>query len=370
MNKVYRTRKKEKHSLQSPLQQWLKKDGWALAGIIILLGLGGWFGFISNDKFVTNNIEVNDLQFLNKEEVISMTHETIQKPVLGFWPRNNYFTVSTDSVADAITERFASDLSLESLQVNKKWPDTLQIQIQERVPAVAWVTRSVDGQEHFYLVDYTGTVSQVLPNFDAVDKRLPRVRDDNRAELGLDWHIMSAEYISFLMEVNDRFTAETGLGVDSYIFPETRCQERQFVAEKIFQQEILDSASEEFKNRKREIQEQFQAGVLSIDQSLEQLEQIKIEEVEKLGEVQNNAGLEKLEWQTVYMEAECDYVNVATDLHVAVPVDGKSIEVKLDRAQDVTAQFENIVTVIENEIDSINNVQYIDVRIPDRVTYK
>lgn len=372
MNKVYRPRKREKQTTQpNPIEQWVRKDGWAVIGILILVILGGWFGGIKNKRLHVEITSVNELEFLNVDHVYAYADEAVRQPLLGFWPRDNYFTLSTDRVADALYEGFTDELSLKSVTATKHWPNELHIEIEERVPAVAWVTKTLDGRENFYLVDYDGKVSQSLPNFDTVDARLPRVRDDNRDQLGIDWHIMSADYIAFLMEVNDRFTGETGLGVDSYVFPETRCQERQFVAEKIFEQEILESASDEFKQRKIEIQELFQQGLLTIDQSLEQLEAIKQEEIAKIGEVTSSgSGVQKLEWQAVYMDTECDYVHVATDLHVVVPVAGKSIEVKLDRAQDLTVQLENIVTIVQQEINDINTIQYIDVRIPDRVYYK
>lgn len=372
MDKVYRPRKREKQkTVESPVVAWLKKDGWAAIGIILLVIVGLWFGLVKNSRLVVSVTQLNELEFLNADTVRENADNAISTPILGFWPRNSYVTVSTDRIEKTILDALGDDLSLKAVSVTKHWPNEIHINIEERVPAVAWVTKAIDGNESFYLVDYDGTVSQILPNFDTVDQRLPRVRDDNREKLGLGWHIMSADYITFLMAVNDRFTGETGLSVDSYVFPETRCQERQFVAEKIFEQEILESASEEFKDQKREIQELFQQGLLTIDQSLEQLEAIKQAEIDKIGEVQSSSsGVQKLEWQAVYMDTECDYVNVATDLHVVVPVNGKSIEVKLDRGQDLTVQLENIVTVMQTEIEDINTIQYIDVRIPDRVYYK
>lgn len=372
MSKVYRPRKREqKQQLEHPIVDWLKKDGWAAVGIVVLAGVGTWFGILQNSKLTVSVNSISELEFIAPEAIQTAIDNRMTSPVLGFWPRNNYFTVSTDNLEKTIREDFSEELSLKGVSITKEWPNMLHVTIEERVPAVAWVTKSLDGTERFYIIDYDGTVSQTLPNFETVDQRLPRVRDDNRSELGLGWHVMSAEYIAFLMEVNERFESETGLTVDSFVFPQTTCQERQFVAEKIFEQEILESASDEFQEQKREIQELFQQGLLSIDQSLEQLEAIKQAEIEKLGEVtSSNSGVQKLEWQTVYMEAECDYVHVATDLHVVVQGTGKSVEVKLDKSQDLTVQLENVVTIMRQEISDINNVQYIDVRIPDRVYYK
>ncbi len=348
---------------------WLKGDIGAVIGIVVLVVAGVYFFGLRNERFVITGFAVDGVEYLDQTTVEEVTWGYLNSKWLGLLPKNTYWTAREGGIESAIKERFSDSYALESVVVETDWPNELRIIITERVPSLAWVTKDAEGREYFYTVDRQGIVTEQLQSFDQVNPAFPRVRDDNRPKLGLGWEIISADYLDAVFLLYDQFESVTGLPVDSFVFPETVCQERQYVAEKIFQQEILESESEEFRDRRVAIQEQFQSGALTIDQSLEELERVKQEELAKLGE-DSDVGFERLKWERVYVETECDYVIVASDLHIVVPEVAGGFTVRLDTRGDILLQLENLVSVLKEKVTDRAAIEYIDVRIPDRVYIK
>lgn len=347
----------------------VKKDGWAILTAIILLCISAWyFGFYTG-SYTIETITVNDTEFINSTEVKNAVDEYIDSSYLSIIPRNYYWTASTDAITDTISSSF-SHFAIEDITVEKKHKEII-ITIVERIPSVHWTAAS--DLEKVYVVDKTGLITQQILREDIAvteeNKRaLPLVTDYNRDNFESGWHIMSPEYVEFILTIQESMLQVTGLEPISYEFPETICQKREFVAEEIYQQELLNGASQEFYDKKIEIQQLFSDGLLTIDQSIDALEQIKNEELEAQGA--NTNGLEEFEWQVVYNDVECDYVKIASELDVITKSsDGRELRIKMDTTGDSNTQLENIRDIIQQR-ENVLDAEYLDVRIEDRVYYK
>jgi hypothetical protein len=254
--------------------------------------------------------------------------------------------------------------------VQKIFPNSLQVKIVERIPQLTWVA-TLSGQERYYTVDREGRVTQLLGGSADARPEFPIVRDPNRDVFTAGEQIASPEYIDFVLRMHEQFPQATGLHVASYVFPVIQCQERQYVVEKIFEQEILDSASEEFREKKRAIQEQFKNGDLTVDQSLAALEQVKVDELVKMGELQENAsGHEAMQWEAIYVATQCDFVKVAHDVHIVTTDDNGGFTVYMDSTIDSAVQMQNLQAVLQEKITDRSAIRYIDTRFVDRVYYK
>lgn len=347
---------------------WLTKDGWAIIGILVLIPIGLYLVFIQPDRYTVNEITISETEFVDRSTIESVIDGELQKNLLGL-PRENYWLVRTERMKRRIQKELESVIALESVEVTKERPNRLIVQVNERIPSMTWVTTRIGGgQEYFYSVDRTGRVTQELGSFADVNPALPRIRDDNREQLGIDWHIIGEAYIEDILYLDEYFTTQTGLELDHYILPAISCSERQYRAERIFEQEILESESDEFKERKRLIQEQFRNGQLDIDQSLEALEQVKNEELSRLQEQDDSNAFTRIEWEAIAVEVECDYVQVATDITVQLTEASGGYQVRMDTTQDLNTQMENILTIIQQS--DIDGIEYIDVRITDRAYIK
>ncbi len=364
-----RKRRSERPQFAQNCVIWLKKDGWAVLGIILMLSVTAWYFGLYTNTFKVENIEVVGTQYINQEEVLQEVHSFADSSILGFIKRNTFWTLKPEALASTVQHTFDQTYAIESVDVKKTFPDSVTVTIVERIPSVTWVTTG-SGSENFYSVDLDGFVTQEFDTLESTNQTFPIVYDDNRDRLGIGWHVVSAEYIAFLLQAHEQYAAATGLSVTSYSFPHVQCQERQYVAEQIFQQEILDSASEEYRDKKRAIQEQFQRGELTIDQSLDELEKLKNEELQQLGE-ESHTGYSTYQWESVFVPIECDFVQIASELHVkTVSNDGHEFYVYLDKTIELEAQLQNLQSVF-NEIGSdIHSLSYIDVRFVDRAYYQ
>ncbi len=355
--------------IPSAVRDWLRKDGWAIGGTLFLVALTTWYFGFYTQKFHLKDVTIEGAQFIPAEDVRTVVDRYLNSRIFGVAPRNTFWTMRADAMELSLTEQFSETYALESIDVEKDFPDTLIVKIVERIPQVTWVTSLAD-QEGYYTVDREGRVTQVLTSTADARSEFPVVRDVNRDVVEVGTQIISAEYIAFLMQIHEQLPGVTGLSIASYEFPAISCQEKQYVAEKVFEQEILDSASEEFREKKRAIQEKFQQGLLTVDQSLDALELVKQEELVNLGQVSDQSGHEALQWATTYVAAACDYVTVGHDLHVITTEESGSFAIYMDSTVDPLIQIENARSLLVEKISDRTQIRYIDVRLIDRAYYQ
>jgi len=367
---------REKKSLlgevPEPVRQWLRTDGLAIGGIGVLCVVTGWYFGFHTERFMLSDIQINGLQFIAREDVNAALDRYTQSTVFGIVARNTYWTANEDALREALQESLAHNYALDSVTVEKTFPNHLTVSIRERIPQVTWITTNDSGEDAYYTVDRQGRVAQALSGSDAALPDFPVVRDQNNKTLIVGAQVVSPDYLSFLLNLNERFPEGTGLSVESFIFPPIECKQKQYVTEKIIEDEILDSQSEEFKNQKRTILEQFQNGNLTVDQSLTAIEEIKRQEMEKLGQEGTSAAsnLGVYQWQAVYVPTDCDYTKVARDVYIVTGEDAGGFTVYMDSAVDPVIQMQNVRSVLQTTISDRTEVQYIDARFIDRVYYQ
>ncbi len=365
--------KTKKSDTESLLRQFFLKDGLAICGIgMIILG-GAYIVIFNSNQFVLANIEIQETQFISKQEIEQATQTVLNRSTLGI-PRNNYWTIRQEGIEASVKKALSSNFAVKDLQVTKDYPNTVKIAVTERIPSVTWITKDAARVERFYTIDHTGVVTKETMRREDVDAKLPQIEDKNRPQLGIHWQITSTDYIDTIIQLQEGLV-DSGWSVQSFIFPAMTCEEQEYVAQQIFADEIKDSVSEKFKEKKRLVQEQFKKGDLGIEESLEALEDIKKEELAERDTAVNGAGnaipAQKLEWATVDKAVACDYVQVASDVHVlAKKGSERVVELKFDTTRDIEAQLGQLQTVINQGSVSTETVKSIDLRIKDRVYYK
>lgn len=353
--------------------RWLKNDGWAVVGTIIMLIVAVWyFGFFSG-RFVISDVEIHGSQFISQDDIRGAVDGYMNKKSIGIISHNTYWTFKPEAVEKAVTEAFQESFAFENVQVEKKLPNKAIISVEERIPSVTWITTG-GSNESLYTVDREGVVASIVEGRDQADPSFPRIEDPNREYFDLGWQVVSPEYIDYVLHVHDALPEQLHVNIDSYIFPDLDCTERQFIAEKIFEQDDIE-VSEEYVNRQREIQEQFQEGLLTIDESLALLEDLKREELTPDGDSSEsddsdneNASLERTEWSAVHVPTECDFVVVGHELRVVLNEDAGGFQVYMDTQVDLQEQLDALQVILQ-QVDA-QAIEYIDVRIPGRVYYK
>ncbi|OGY85910.1 MAG: hypothetical protein A2233_00240 [Candidatus Kerfeldbacteria bacterium RIFOXYA2_FULL_38_24] len=383
--------RRSQNDLKAPLQpvpgsfwRWLKKDGWAYGGLLLMLGCAIWYFGFGTKHFDLSQIEVAPLQFIDQQQIINSVQEFESSKFLGFIKRDTFWTMKTISLQAFLKNSLSHTIAFEEVNVKKIFPNIISITIKERIPSVTWITAKAE--EKVYTVDRDGVVTQSLNNKNEANTAFPVIIDKNRDKFEIGWQIISPKYLEYLLQIQKEFSGATSLKIDHFIFPLVGCSERQYVAEKIFEKAASETNSEEYKAKQREIQEKFQNGLITIDESLEALDNLKKEEFQN-SQNKNNANVntnentnidtnakqteyDRTEWAKVYVPIECNFVKVAHEIHLQVVEENGGFEVYLDTLQDLSLQLQNLKTILAEKISDPKSIDYIDVRIPDRAYFK
>lgn len=348
----------------SMVTSWLKKDGWAFltAGFLILIG-GGFF-LLKHSFFQISNISVEGNQRITTEEVNNLTQHILDIKALGFIPQDSYWTVRPSVVETLLRQQIKQSMAIDELVVNKKFPNTLSIYIKERVPSMNWVSG-----ETWYVLDPEGVIVQAYTSDTERDLELPVIVDQNQTPVSPKQHIVTAEYVDFIRELQSRFTAGTHLEVDHYEVPTITCQQKQFVAEQAIENEISQAQDDATKQKIRDIQERFQAGEIDIDTSLQLIQDIRLG-TSPSSDQQEDQKNATIAFKAQYVAAACDLKNVLKDVGIRTKGEQGGFIVYLDSTLSLDTQMENLNAVIREKVTNPKAITYIDVRYTDRAYIK
>lgn len=338
---------------------FLKKDGPAYTGIIFLLAACSLYIIFGTKYFYLKNIDIQGNKNITQEEIKNLLDNYLNQKKFYIIPNNNWFTINGEKAASTIKEGITNKFALAELSLDKKWPNTLQVNIKERIPGLVWISN-----DQYYYLDIDGMPSQKIEDKQGINADFPVINDSNNAPVEINKQVVSKNIIDFILLLEDKFPASV-LKIKSYIIPKITCQEIQYKMEKIFEEEINKTKDNKLKEKKKEILKKFNKGEISLDESLMQLENLKKEE--KMSNVNNEEANEFVKWETNFVPKECNYVKVNSEINVLTD-DG--FEIYFDSKQDIDKQIENLTNVLKQKIDNKEKLQYIDLRFIDRIYYK
>ena len=102
--------------------------------------------------FHINKIVYYGLDIIQKEEIENYI-KTNYLESWGVLPHNSYFLASTGKITTLLNQKY----SLNRLEVRKKFPDTLEVDLEEKMSSVVY-----DNGEKYFLLDNEGTVLKIL----------------------------------------------------------------------------------------------------------------------------------------------------------------------------------------------------------------
>lgn len=359
---------KAKPHFKGSVKQWfLHHDGWAYVGsTILLLGLV-WYGLMTQRWLWIDDITVTGNQYLTTEQVTDAAKQALAKKRWWIFPEQLYPFTNTSILEQDITASLTQSLALEHLTVTKHFPHGIAVDLAERVPGYVYFLNNQS-----YYLDTTGVVTaQVQP--DQLDGHFPHLRDHNdKRTVTVGEQIFKPSVLDFIGQLHDKFTEAAHLNISEYTINQVSCQQKQYVAEKIFADEIQGSTSAETKKQKQAILERLQNKEITVDQSLDLLAQVK--QSERTGTNTNttaNSNADSnpayIQWQAQYVDSNCDYLAVVQDIGV---VTQEGVTVYFDSTLPLDQQLNNLVTITNDEVHDPSKVGYIDVRFLDRAYYK
>lgn len=342
----------------------LRKDGWVYFGIaVIIIGLIVYC-VRANRWFYLDTITVVGNQYITVDQITQPTNDILNSKKWYIFPRRMYFFNDPEYVTEKLQATLGQQYSIEQLSVEKIFSNEIVVTIKERIPGLVYITHD---NSYFY-VDLNG-ISTEKKTEGELDSHFPRVRDANVRSISIGEQVLNTNVIASITSLNADFTEVTGLHISEYSLDQVTCYKKEYVAEKIFADEIESSANEDTKNQKKEILKQLEDGIITVDQSLDLLEEVKRAELGDDAELDSTASGNEafLKLEAQYTDADCNYVSAVQDINI-VTQDG--VKILFDSGIDISKQLENLKTVLDTKIDDVTAIDYIDMRFPDRVYYR
>ncbi|MBU0732269.1 hypothetical protein KKC88_05305 [Patescibacteria group bacterium] len=361
-NNRLQTRRGKPQTLREFLWSWIKfKDGWVWLTIFFVIFSGGVFFIFFTPFFQISTISIDGNKNITQDELNNIIEDFKSSRKLLILPRNNMLFFGVEEAQAAVTENLQNKFALEDIDVIKNYPDGVEIRIVERIPGLLWVS-----DNNKYLLDINGVPTEQLKD-EKEESKYPNIVDKNKTKVEPGKQIISEKLVDFVLELDKVFEQKTNLKIREYSIPQIQCQEKTYVAEKILADEIESEDNEEVKQKKKDILKEYNQGKITIEESLEKLENVKNETTKEKKKSNEVSSDEFIQWETVYEPIDCDLEKVNSDVHILVEDD---FEVYLDSKLDLDIQLQNLKSVLAEKIDDKGAIDYIDVRYPDRVYYK
>lgn len=108
---------------------------------------------IYSSFFKLDSITIEGLQRIKEDEIKETIKGILDFKSLNILPQSSYFTANTEDVCNILKERFP----IEKIIVQKKFPDKLSVIIEEKISTVIY-----DSGEYYSYIDLTGKVVEVI----------------------------------------------------------------------------------------------------------------------------------------------------------------------------------------------------------------
>ncbi|EKD76526.1 MAG: hypothetical protein ACD_43C00072G0001 [uncultured bacterium] len=340
----------------------MKSDVWAYLGsLILVIVLLTWLT-INRHWLWIENIDVTGNSYLTADQITTAANTALDQRHWWFMPQRVLPFTNEDSIGQTMRTELEKSVSLQSIEVTTDFPNTVHVTIKEYVPGYVYI----EGKKYYY-IDRSGIVTTEV-NENELNVQYPHLRDQNKKRsVKLHDQVVGADVITFIDAILEQFTAKTGLNVSEFAIPAVTCQTKEYVAEKIFADEIEGTADNSIKEKKRNILNRLQKKEITVDESLALLEEVK--RTEK-GDNTNSTDANQayVQWEAQYVDTPCDYVAVTHDIIV---ITNNQTEILFDSSLPIETQLQNFIAVFQDDLNnSVDGIKTIDVRYEDRVYYK
>jgi len=175
------------------------------------------YGLFFSNFFRIKYIEVAGNQAINTTEIENLIWQSVDKHILLLFNRSNFWLLSTNYLLDNIAQQY----SFEDITITKKFPNTLRLQIIERLGRLVWQTNDM-----YYVLDAKGIITRQLQELHLIQKtNIPVVVDRANTEILIGDRVMSIELSSSIIEaseVYDQLITKPELAFDYFEVNEDR----------------------------------------------------------------------------------------------------------------------------------------------------
>ena len=195
---------------------------------LCFLGVSVYMFFFSGCLEV-KNISIVGNQELSSSDIQKSFDEYLQGKFLGIVSKNNLLFVSQKRAADFLENNFRK---IRSVNVSKKFPDTVSINIDERKAVLVWCSG-----ESCFLIDEEGIAynNADFSSPEIIQNHLIRINDTSFRSVSIGEKVMESDYEKYVAGIKDAFKTinlKIGDGDDAYVTPSNVSNEIDVKTEK------------------------------------------------------------------------------------------------------------------------------------------
>jgi len=277
-----------------------------------------YYLFIISEHFRVQSIEINQTKIISSSEVENVIFENISANQYQLFPRNNIFLLEEENLKKLILEKY---LKVEKIDIVKKYPQSLKINITEKNPLIMWCK----AEECFYL-DINGTAFAREADVDDLkyDKKVIKIIEEKEIAEELALSEKKEE------TAGDQISLENIDSVDLVESDETVNEDEPFYQKIFLNEKVTD--------------EDFLRFSLSLNEKIESMSAFKVKY----------------------------YKTKGTKTRELIAYTDKNIRIYFDTTQDVTVQLSYLEDFLSSVIDDnqFNSLNYIYVKAGNKIFYK
>lgn len=293
---------------------YLSKAAAIFAVILILYGL--YYLFYS-EKFAIKEINVEGQQNISEYAIKNIIEEQFNKSRFLIFKQNNLLLFKKSLAGDNIKKSYV----LDKLKINKEFPHSLRVIIDERVSTVIWLSKEGEEEEYYYL-DLDGIVLGEIP-LTEIEKLLTNKKT---APLGEE----SVEVMGLLKETDKKEQSQA-------------TKEKNNEKLKSIPPYIVDLSGEKVNIKERVLDKKTINFAITL----------------------------ATKFREIFPDKKIKYFATpkkrSSRLHL---ITEEGWEAFFESSRDLDEQLTNLKLVIKQKIKNLSRVQYIDLRFGERIYYK
>ncbi|NTW27057.1 MAG: FtsQ-type POTRA domain-containing protein [Candidatus Moranbacteria bacterium] len=201
-----------------------RKSSQVISKIIFYLLLVSFVAVFTYMLFFSQYLKVGNIEIvgtleLSSQEMKQGMEDSMQGKYFGIIPKNNFLFFSQKNVEKLLTDNYKK---IRTVTVTKKFPDTINIVIDERKALLVWCAR-----EECYLLDEQGFAYSVadFSSPELMQNHLLQINDASGREVSIGSKIIEPAYEQYVLSIKDEL-AKIGFNVtDQYWTPSRMAEE-------------------------------------------------------------------------------------------------------------------------------------------------
>lgn len=188
--------------------------------VIFLIISGYWFYFVFySPYFKINKIKINNLEYIDREEILDIVSQQLEKKIFFVFRQNRYFLLDKELLKQKIRGSFLID----NVEIKNEELNSLDINIKEKVSTVTWISNG-----RYYYLDIDGNIKkEVKP--DEINRNYLIIYDGsekfNENPPVEKTNVIDGRHIKEALEITGEIKKSTKLEIISFRYKDSTVQE-------------------------------------------------------------------------------------------------------------------------------------------------